>query len=507
MNFTSLEYLIFFPLVTLVYFLLPGRPLRGRKDFIPASGLDEKSKIGTGSLSIRNIWLLLASYGFYMRYRPEYALILLFVTAAAFFAARIGAVRGHGLAAPILICLAPLLFFKYTNFCIAQVNIFARRMGHEIGTLDIIVPVGISFFTFSALGYVLDVRKGKIEPEKNFFKFALFIAFYPCLLSGPINRANVLLPQFDEEHRFSAERVKSGFLRMLWGYAMKLLAADRIAVYVGAVYAEHEKYGGFYIILAMILYLIELYLDFASYSDMAIGSALVMGFRIPENFRRPFLSSTVSEYWRRWHVSLTSWLRDYIYIPLGGSRLGKWRKYLNIMIVFLVSGFWHGSSWNFVFWGALNGAYQVVEDLLKPLRDRLVNLLGMDRDSISHRIGKAALVFFFTAITFIFFRAESLMSAVGIIKSCFVYNPWVLFDKSLYSLGLSEEDFRIIFLTLCAVLFTEILNEKGISIRETVGRQELWFRWIFYIAAVLIVLIFGRYGTGYNSADFIYFRF
>lgn len=281
---------------------------------------------------------------------------------------------------------------------------------------SILLPVGISFYLFMSMGYVVDVYRGTIPAEKNLIPYALFVSFFLTILSGPIERAGNMLVQFKTDFlkniMFDAVRIRDGFVRMLWGYFMKLVLADRIAILVDQVYASPEKYGGAIVAAASILYTLQIYCDFAGYSNIAIGVAQTLGIKVMDNFRSPYLADSISDFWRRWHISLSSWFRDYVYIPLGGNRKGKIRKYLNIMIVFLLSGLWHGAGWTFVLWGGLHGLYQVVGALLKPVKKKLTALLGVENNSISIRLVKIGATFFLVNSAWILFRAHQIQQSV-----------------------------------------------------------------------------------------------
>jgi D-alanyl-lipoteichoic acid acyltransferase DltB (MBOAT superfamily) len=297
-------------------------------------------------------------------------------------------------AASFILNIGILFYFKYTNFALGLMGGLLNRVGVGISipVFDIVLPVGISFYTFQALSYTMDVYRGDIYAEKNFFKYALFVSFFPQLVAGPIERSKNLLKQL-QPHKFNYEDFRDGFLLMLWGYFLKLVLADRIAIFVDTVYKDYYQFGGMYIVVATMLFAVQIYCDFAGYSVIAMGAAQILGIKLMENFDAPYLSTTVAEFWRRWHISLTSWFRDYLYIPLGGSRKGKLRKYINIMIVFLVSGLWHGASLSFVLWGGLNGLYQVIGSLLMPVRDKLRELLGINRDKLGYKVAGAAVTY------------------------------------------------------------------------------------------------------------------
>jgi D-alanyl-lipoteichoic acid acyltransferase DltB (MBOAT superfamily) len=341
MLFNSAQFLIFFPIVTLVYFVIPEK--------------------------IRYIWLLLSSYYFYMCWNAEYALLILTTTVITYFsgiliekikksdAGEAGKTRKKKMVVSLsVVCnLAILFYFKYTNFALAVMgDIFSRvNIQMNIPQFDVILPVGISFYTFQALSYTMDVYRDDIYAEKNFFRYALFVSFFPQLVAGPIERSKNLLKQLAVPKKFDFDMAREGLLLMLWGYFLKMVLADRIAIFVDTVYGEPETYAGYYLILATVFFAFQIYCDFAGYSTIAMGAAKILGINLMGNFDAPYLSVSVAEFWRKWHISLTSWFKDYLYIPLGGSRKGKVRKYVNKMIVFLVSGLWHGASFAYVIWG------------------------------------------------------------------------------------------------------------------------------------------------------------
>ncbi len=486
LTFNSLPFLAFMPITAVVAFMLPPRAMR--------------------------VWLLAMSLVFYLSWDIRFGAVLLGIILVSYFGARYlegenRKKRDMALVAALL--LAGLIFFKYTAFFLRNINMISMKAGRgeAIGIPDLIQPVGISYFTFEAVGYCVDVYKKRIRAERDFIKHALFLSFFPTVLSGPIERAEKLLPQFDRKLRFDAARIRDGFLLFLWGMFLKMVCSARIAVIVETILSQYAKYDGFYAIFATAMYLMQLYCDFCGYSCMASGTGEILGIGLTTNFREPFLGRTVAEYWRRWHISLTSWLRDYIYIPLGGSRKGKLRKYINILVVFLVSGLWHGSSWNFAVWGLLNGAYQVAGEALKPARDFLAAASGTDRNSFSHILAQRLVTFGLVSFSFVFFRAPSMMEGLRIAASFLHFNPWIFVDGSLYSLNLNPLEFWIMMISAALVLFVDGVNNRGISVRSFMASQGLWLRWGFYISAILTVLVFGKYGPGYDASSFIYFRF
>lgn len=497
MLFNSYNFLIFFPIVTLIFFLIPQK--------------------------IKYIWLLIASYYFYMCWNIKYAFILLFSTLITYFSGLLIAKADKivdekkrvkkkkiYVAISFIINLIILFIFKYFDFAVENINRILMHFNLKVlnPSFDVILPVGISFYIFQALSYTVDVYRKDVKAEKNILKYALFVSFFPQLVAGPIERSKNLLNQIHEKHYFDAQRVKDGLLLMIWGGFQKIVIADRIAIVVNTIFNNFPNYGGLYIVIGAILFAFQIYCDFSGYSIIAIGAAKVMGFKLMENFNAPYFSMSVAEFWRRWHISLSTWFRDYLYIPLGGNRKGKLRKYINLMIVFIVSGLWHGAKWSFVVWGALNGVLQIIGERLAKLRDWFVNKFNLSRECASHKIYRIITTFALIDLTWIFFRANSFKQALNMIKSIFtVYNPWILFDESLYKLGLDRKNFQLMLISILILIIADFVKWKGYSVREWVYKQEKWFRWIFYIISILVVLVFGIWGSAYSESSFIYFQF
>ena len=346
MLFNSLEFILFFPIVCLVYYLLPG--IKGR-----------------------TIFLLLASYYFYMCWEPVYALLLLTSTSITYISAlcmdrfRSRRRRKISLFSGIFINLGILFFYKYYEFAGSLITDFFSllNIGIDIPRWNVLLPVGISFYIFQAVGYAVDVYRGTIKAEKNFVVYALFISFFPQLVAGPIERAKNMLPQFREKHKFSYENFDAGLRLMIWGFFMKLCVADRVSTYVDAVYNNYMEHSGVSLLLATFFFTFQIYCDFAGYSLIAIGSSKMMGFTLMENFHRPYFAKSIKEFWRRWHISLSTWFKDYLYIPLGGNRKGTLRTVFNLLLVWAVTGFWHGGGLHFVLWGLILGLLVVIEKL------------------------------------------------------------------------------------------------------------------------------------------------
>ncbi len=494
MLFNSIEFLIFFPIITLMYFIFPHR--------------------------VRHIWLLIASYFFYMCWNPKYALLMLTSTVITYLSGIVIARADAGqnvrlkklsVALSFTLNIGILFCFKYFDFAIDNLNALLGAVGLELidPGFDLLLPVGISFYTFQALSYTMDVYRKDIPPEKNFLKYALFVSFFPQLVAGPIERSSNLIHQISERHYFDTHRVGRGLMLMLFGFFEKLVIADRAAYFVNAVYNNPTDANstGLAVVLATVLFAVQIYCDFASYSDIARGAAEVMGFSLMKNFDTPYFSQSVAEFWRRWHISLSTWFRDYLYIPLGGNRKGKVRKYINLMIVFLISGLWHGASWNFVIWGGLNGIYQVLGETTRPLRKKISEKLG-NRPNFSSMLFKMLITFALINFSWIFFRANTTADAFLLIRSMFgQWNPWILTDGTLFQFGLDSADMFILLLSILVLLVVSIAKYRKIELRSWICKQGIWFRYALYLGALFAVLIFGVYGSNYDASQFIYFQF
>lgn len=496
MLFNSLQFLIFFPIVCLIYFAIPQK--------------------------IKWIWLLAASYYFYMCWNPKYALLMLTSSVitwlSGIFISKFDNLENKKqgdtlkkitVAASFISNLAILFFFKYFDFAIDNINYILKSFNMQLITpaFDIILPVGISFYTFQALGYTIDVYRKDVKPEKNPFRYMLFVSFFPQLVAGPIERSKNLIHQLREEHHFEAKNFKSGLLLMLWGYFQKLVIADRVAIAVNAVYNNHSDFGSIELIIATMLFALQIYCDFSSYTDIARGAARIMGFRLMENFQQPYFSRSIAEFWRKWHISLSGWFRDYLYIPLGGNKKGKVRKYVNVMIVFLASGLWHGASWNFVIWGFLHGIYQVLGGITLSARKRICRSLSIDRNTHYHHFVQRIIVFILVCFGWIFFRANSISDAFGIIKSIAAFNPWGLTNGALLNMGLDSYQWIVVLLSTFFLAAVSTSRYYRINPIEKLLKTNIIFRWTCIFIFLFIVLIFGIYGPGYDESQFIYFQF
>lgn len=395
----------------------------------------------------------------------------------------------------LLLGLAPLLLFKYSHFAVS----------------NLIAPVGISFFTFQALGYFIDVYRKKISPEKNLFRYAAFVSFFPTIVSGPINRADSLLAQMKREEgiRFSEDNLKRGLMKALYGAFIKLVIADRLAVLTDTVFGSYRAYGGLILFFAAICYTIQIYCDFSSYSLMAVGVSEMLGYHVVENFKAPYFAESIQEFWRRWHISLSTWFRDYVYISMGGNRCSGVRRNLNLFVTFLVSGLWHGANWTFVFWGGLHGIYQIVGNVTKPFRCAWIKRLGIREDCFSFRFGKRLLVFLCVAFAWIFFRMDTITDAFIYIGRMFTRPEiWDLFQGEIYLLGLNKLQMDILGPAFFLFLAVDYMKyKKEIDIDEFLLRQNFPFRCLFITGMFLYTFVFGMYGPEFNAQDFIYFHF
>lgn len=427
-----------------------------------------------------------------MNWQPVYALLLLTSTVITYLAARgIGHFeesrkKRFCLVASLVLNLGILFLFKYYNFVAENLVSLLHPLGLAVDfpSFGMLLPVGISFYTFQALGYSIDVYRKNTPVEKDFFTYALFVSFFPQLVAGPIERSTNLLPQFKEKHSFCYEDAMAGFRLMLWGYFLKLILADRCALYVDAVFNNVEHHNGGSFLLASLFFPFQIYGDFAGYSLVAIGVARVLGFRLMENFRRPYFAASVTEFWRRWHISLSTWFKDYVYIPLGGNRVSRSRCYFNVLATFVISGLWHGANWTFLIWGTLHGVLQCVE--------RAFGFHKAHWSGVS-RFMHVFVTFCVVSLAWVFFRANSLTDAVVIIKGIFT-------DLAFPYLRLA--DFLAIGLALSLLFLKESIDEFGWKIRISESRFGA-VRYLYMVAMITYIILFGVL----NGDQFIYFQF
>ncbi len=479
MLFNSFAFLLFFPTVTLLYFVLPER--------------------------LRVWMLLLASSLFYMWFIPGYILIIYFTIVVDYFAGRwIEHATGPRRKAFLILSLAAnlgvLSVFKYANFLIGNLNTVLGAVGAapRLPLWDIILPLGLSFHTFQAMSYTIEVYRGKQAVERDFPLYALYVLYYPQLVAGPIERPQNILHQLREPHSFDTMRVARGFRRMLLGFLKKSVVADRLAILVSVIYGAPHRFGGPILVLGTISFAFQIYADFSGYSDIALGASEVMGISLMNNFRQPYMSSSVSEFWGRWHISLSTWFRDYVYIPLGGNRVSVPRQYVNLMLTFLLCGLWHGASWTFVVWGGLNGLFLVLERLGSGgSRQRSPSLLGQLR------------TFVLVTLAWIFFRAATFRDAFAVLRG--IPHGWSQILSPARDVAMIREvwiaplrGFVATFMALGVLIVVDALaSRRGKEPHELLGALPSPVRWATYYAAAATLLFVGQFG----QQQFIYFQF
>lgn len=487
MLFNSLEFMLFFPIVTILYFLLPHQ--------------------------LRWGMLLLASCLFYMAFIPIYILILIVTIIVDYFAGiwiedSQGPKRKLFLILSIITTCLVLLVFKYFNFFNSSFAFVAKlfHWSYPIRMVNIILPIGLSFHTFQSLSYVIEVYRGHQKAERHFGFYSLYVMFYPQLVAGPIERPQNLLHQFREEHVFKYHRVTNGLKLMAWGLFKKVVIADRLAVLVNTVYNNPTGYEGLALIIATVFFAFQIYCDFSGYSDIAIGAAQVMGFKLMENFNRPYYSKNISEFWKRWHISLSTWFKDYFYISLGGNRVTKWRWQFNLFFTFLISGLWHGANWTYVIWGALNGFYLVFALWTHKIRKNMAEITGLSKHPGIHKALQVATTFGLICIAWIFFRANRLSDAWYILTHLLVGIEHVVdlkyMGETVRMLGLKKMELGIAVLSI-GVMEVVHLTQRSYNVRQLLSEKPVWVRWGMYYAVLLAIIYLGVFGKN----NFIYFQF
>jgi len=458
--------------------------------------------------------LLVASCFFYMAFIPIYILVLVLTIVIDYTAALLierleGKKRKWFLIVSIVSTCSVLFIFKYFNFFNANLAQFAQFLhwNYSIESLSLVLPIGLSFHTFQSLSYVIEVYRKNFKAEHHFGIYALYVMFYPQLVAGPIERPGNLIRQFYEEHSFDSQRVIDGLKLMVFGFFKKVVIADKLAILVEQVYGNPTQYAGFPLITATLFFGFQVFCDFSGYSDIAIGAAQVMGFRLVDNFNRPFFYSTsTADLWRRWHMSLMSWFRDYVYIPLGGNKVGKWRWYFNIFFTFTLSGLWHGAHWGMILWGSLNGCYLIFANWTQSLREKWVQRMGLNRLPTLHRGLQATFVFLLFCFTLVLFRTKYLSDAFymithlgtglgdleGIKKSF----------KDLFELGLNRNEFVYALMSIGLMELIHLI-EKQEKMRHMFSERPILVRWPIYYSLVLSLVFFGEY----NDHVFFYFQF
>jgi alginate O-acetyltransferase complex protein AlgI len=492
MLFNSVEFFIFFPVVTLAFFALPHR--------------------------FRWFLLLVASCYFYMRFIPVYILILFFTILVDYVAGIViekttGWKRKLLLLMSILANIGVLVVFKYFNFLNTNFSTLFELLdwNYPIAPLSIILPIGLSFHTFQSISYTVEVYRRKQEAERHLGIFALYVMFYPQLVAGPIERPQNMLHQYHEERKFSYENVTNGLKLMAWGLFKKVVIADRMAVVANQVFGDPSEFNGIQLIIGTVCFAYQIYCDFSGYSDIAIGAAQVMGYKFMDNFRQPYASRSISEFWKRWHISLSTWFRDYLYIPLGGNRVPQGRWQLNLFITFLVSGLWHGASWTFVIWGGLHGFYLVASLWTQNIRAQFAQKFHPERFPTAIAMLQTIGTFSLVTFAWIFFRAASVQDAFYIAAHLFsgwnaTFVNWNDYDfvvSTISRLGYSDKfDWIILFAAVIVLEGVQFLQRRG-SVRSMISTRPAWQRWALYYAILLVTLSFGIF----DRSQFIYFQF
>ena len=463
MLFNSVSFLIFFPIVFALYWLIP-----------------HKFRWGL---------LFVASYWFYMSWNPKYVVLILFTTLVSFVAAILIERQDNQKKKRVVLAISSVT-------CLVVLSFFTLET--EPYLLNILLPVGISFYTFQTMSYVIDVYRGKVSAEHHFGIYATFISFFPQLVAGPIERTDNLLPQIKSQKTFSYSSASYGLKLMAWGYFKKLIVADTISKYVAPVFENPQSFGGGALLISILLFTFQIYCDFSGYSDIAIGVSKILGINLMTNFKSPYFSQNIREFWSRWHISLSTWFRDYLYIPLGGNRVSSLRNSFNLLVTFLVSGLWHGANWNFVVWGGLHGFAQVIEK-------RLTNGKKSRSGSLVW-ILKVLVVFCFCVFTWIFFTTQSMQDAVYIITHMFdgmLQNPMVYFAQGCSGIGLGKLPFVFLAGSI-VILFVYDYVSLHHDVIEVISDLKIYIRWAIYVVFILWVII---NLPAVVATEFIYFQF
>ena len=487
MDFYSLGFFAFSLIVLVLFFLTPAR--------------------------FRWFILLAASYFFYATFSAAYLAIIVFCTLTAYLAA-LGmnkwnkpSTRKLILFGSLLTQLGILFIFKYFDFLDASLQqlLGLGQIAYAGHALKLLIPVGISFYVFQNVSYLVDVYRGDSASEKHPGIFALYVAFFPKLLAGPIERAGQFMHQLHENSRFDIERITNGLKLVCWGLFKKLVIADRLAAFVNVVYADPQAYSGVSLILAVVFYSFQIYCDFSGYTDIAIGLAQMFGFRLSDNFNRPYSATSVADFWRRWHISLSSWLRDYLYIPLGGSRVRISRHYLNYLLVFLICGLWHGASWTFVAWGLVHGLYLISGRATAGVRAKWTAAIGLNKKPILHRNFQIIFTFILISLAWIFFRANTISDAYHIISHLHVGWGNIFNMEALGSMVILTKSKTDLVIVVASLAFLAIVHwiERHESMRRLLAEKPVWLRFALYYAIVAGILLL----SPQDATNSIYFQF
>jgi alginate O-acetyltransferase complex protein AlgI len=481
MLFNSLAFFLFFPIVTVIYFVLPHR--------------------------VRWIHLLLASCVFYMAFIPVYILILFFTIIIDYVVGILienatGKKRKWFLVLSLVSNIGVLAVFKYYNFFIGNLNGLFAGSDNPLPLLNIVLPIGLSFHTFQAMSYTIEVYRGHHKAERHFGIYALYVMFYPQLVAGPIERPQNLLYQFYQHKTFDYDSVVNGLKLMMWGLFKKVVIADRLAVITDPIFKDPRHHTHMDILFAAFFFSFQIFCDFSGYSDIAIGAARVMGFRLMKNFDRPYSSRSISEIWKRWHISLSTWFRDYLYISLGGNRVPVPRWYFNIFFVFLVSGFWHGANWTFIVWGALHGFYMIFAAATLKIRARINNVTGITKTKWLYDLSQVVVTFILVMLAWIFFRANNIGDALYMLQQA----PLAIADMYHGLAGdttLETKKSWGMALAVIGILETVHLLQRKKNILSLINGRPVYVRWMVYYAFIMAIVFLGVF----DNRQFIYFQF
>ena len=475
MTYMSITFYLFVTALLLLYYIIP--------------------------LKCRWLVLLAGSIFFYWRALGTWTgLLVILGTIAIVYGAGLLLERARKkilLVCALVLTLLPWLLIKNGNYVLE--NLLHRN------TVEWIVPVGISFYTLQLISYLADIYMDRITAQKNPAKFALYVMFFPQIVQGPIPRYDRLAGELYCGHRFCERTVVGGFYKILWGFFLKLMIADRAAVVVNEIFGSYHRYVGCYVLVAGILYSIELYADFAACISISKGVANLFGIHLADNFHHPYLATSVQDFWHRWHISLSEWLRDYIYIPLGGSRKGKCRTFINLIITFLVSGIWHGAGPRFMVWGLMHAVYQIIGQLTSGMQKKASQILGLDKTPRVRIWIQRIWTFLCVMTAWIIFRAESLTAGIQMIVSMLrVQNLWIFTNDALFALGLSWKEWVILAVSILILIVVSTKQEKGVAFSDVIFRQIVFVRWGLYLIVIFGIMTYGVYGIGYDSQAFIY---
>ena len=495
MQFISFYFIVFICFFLIGYYIVPGR--------------------------FRYLFLLVCNIFFYLSWTAhiEDVISIVSVICITWLGAKViektlnSKIQKCGLIATIIFTIGSLIYFKYSSFLFGNISTILSCIGININVnfKNPFMPIGISFFTFQALSYVFEVYKKKMGTEKNIFFYATYVTFFPTILSGPIERPNGLLQQIKElgQKGFEFSNVRNGIVLAIWGGYIKYVIVNRFSIIADTVFNTYDSQGMVVLVFGAICYTLQIYCDFLAYSIIAAGLGKMLGIELTENFNAPYFSRSIQEFWRRWHISLSTWFRDYVYIPLGGSRCSALRKNCNLFVTFLVSGLWHGANWTYVIWGMIHGIYQIIGNITKPYRKWIYEHFQVNQNCFSFRWGQRACTFILVAFAWIFFRADSLPTAIAYItRMISEFDIWNLFNHSIYNLGLDILQMNILFISFNILLFIDYLKYKTNKNIDTLLFEQ---NYLFYCAAIIILFVstfvFGMYGPDFNAQDFIYFQF